>query len=479
MQELIKKFYKGAAINTSNSLFIYLINFVISLVLMRYIGPTEFGYMAIINIFISLFFLFSELGLNNVIIQKEELSSIELNSILCYRLVLSIGMIFIFYFGSYYIENYYQIENLRFYMILCSIVLLSSSLNSVAISVSKRKMEFGKLARSQSFSIIAAGLISVVLAIQGFGIYALIVKQILPTFFMLYLFYLLKLEFNLKFDFKILKSLINRSKYFSISQIFNVVSKKLDSFFISAYLGPVDLGIYDKSHSTLLIPVNQIKSKILIALFPALSKLNAQKKDLKALVLHVSRIIASVCYPLVLFIYCLVDEFVVLFLNEEWDDLRVYVKLFCLIALIQLPTFPAYIFMVKNEMKKKVSVDWILKPLGILLSFLGIYFFGLIGVVLAYFGRVVLQSAIYNSKSSKMIGLKFIKILSNIKLHFLLAVVAILLYEIAMWYYLKTGTVDYQSLFLKCLYLFTAIMLFYKYLIRPEIHYWKTKLPNE
>jgi len=471
MQELIKKFYKGAAINTTNSLFIYSINFIISLILMRYIGPTEFGYMAIINIFISLFFLVSELGLNSVIIQKEELTDIELNSILIFRFVLSLVLILLFYIASFYIEGYYKIANLQHYMVLCSFVLFSSSLNAVAISVSKRRMEFGKLARSQSIAIISAGIISVIFAMRGFGIYSLILKQVLPTVFMFYLFYQLRLKINFEFDWQAFRALLKRSKYFSFSQVLNIVSNKTNSFLISTYLGPVDLGVFDKSHSTMLIPVNQVKSKTLIALFPALSKLNAQKQEIGSVVLHVSRILASISFPLVLGIYFLVDEFVVLYLSDEWLEMIKYVKLFCIIALVKLPTFPGYIFMVKNEMRKKVKIDWLVKPLSIIMSLIGIYYMGLMGIVIAFFIGAVIQFIVNNYYSSKLINLKFSQILMNLKWHYIVTLLAIAVYEGMMYVYTKTGTVSYASLLLKSILLIFVVSLFYMFFIRKEMKY--------
>jgi len=432
MQELIKKFYKGAAINTTNSLFIYSINFIISLILMRYIGPTEFGYMAIINIFISLFFLVSELGLNSVIIQKEELTDIELNSILIFRFVLSLVLILLFYIASFYIEGYYKIANLQHYMVLCSFVLFSSSLNAVAISVSKRRMEFGKLDRSQSIAIISAGIISVIFAMRGFGIYSLILKQVLPTVFMFYLFYQLRLKINFEFDWQAFRALLKRSKYFSFSQVLNIVSNKTNSFLISTYLGPVDLG---------------------------------------SVVLHVSRILASISFPLVLGIYFLVDEFVVLYLSDEWLEMIKYVKLFCIIALVKLPTFPGYIFMVKNEMRKKVKIDWLVKPLSIIMSLIGIYYMGLMGIVIAFFIGAVIQFIVNNYYSSKLINLKFSQILMNLKWHYIVTLLAIAVYEGMMYVYTKTGTVSYASLLLKSILLIFVVSLFYMFFIRKEMKY--------
>ena len=470
MKQLIKKFYKGAVLNVSSGVALYIISFVVTIVLMKFIGPSEFGTIALINIFLGFLFLFSDLGLNNLVIQKQNISELEINSIIVFRVVVSLILIAVFYLVSFIIESYYNVENLSFYMMLCSSILFFNSIGSVGRALANRQLKFKKLVNVRIVSILITSLMAVLLAICDYGIYALIARQVLPTIIMLYLFVTIGYKIKLQFDTKLFGRLLNQSRFYSYSQIFSFLTNKVDKFLISSFLDTTQLGFYDKSFSMSHIPVDKIKSKVLSALYPVLSKLKKNNTELQLLILQVSRGLTALCLPIILIIYCYIESFVEMFLSDEWTNLGYFIKMFCVLAAIQIPFFPGYIFNIKDEMKSKFRLDLIVKPIWLIILIFSVYNFGLIGAIVGLTLAVLINNFVFNIKASKLVDLRFYDLIKNVSLHFLSIILIVLLIE-----FLENSNLQFftNTNILKLIVLVIGLLIFYIKFITPEIRFIK------
>jgi len=307
MKSIYQKLYSGASTNLLTGLVLYPFNFLVSIFLMRLLGPQEFGIMAII-------------------------------------------ILIVFIIGSV-IESYFEIPKLRQYLAIASVVILFNSVSSIPKIIATRNLNFSPLIKTQAVGLVLAGILSIVLAQADYGVYALMFRLIFPSFFLLALFFVIKHKYSINFNLTRVIPVVARSKYYSGVKLLRFFAQKTDSLVVGKLMGTMDLGIYDRSYNTMLMPMQQVKGKILQILFPVLSKIKNDTNASKKLVLAISKILIFITFPILILIFAFIPEIVDHIIGKQWVKIIPFVRAFCLLAFVQLPTFPGTIFKAQDDMK--------------------------------------------------------------------------------------------------------------------------------
>jgi len=405
MKSIYQKLYSGASTNLLTGLVLYPFNFLVSIFLMRLLGPQEFGIMAIVSIFISFFVLISDLGISDKLIQEESLSEKTLSSVFGYKILSALLIILIVFIIGSVIESYFEIPKLRQYLAIASVVILFNSVSSIPKIIATRNLNFSPLIKTQAVGLVLAGILSIVLAQADYGVYALMFRLIFPSFFLLALFFVIKHKYSINFNLTRVIPVVARSKYYSGVKLLRFFAQKTDSLVVGKLMGTMDLGIYDRSYNTMLMPMQQVKGKILQILFPVLSKIKNDTNASKKLVLAISKILIFITFPILILIFAFIPEIVDHIIGKQWVKIIPFVRAFCLLAFVQLPTFPGTIFKAQDDMKTQLYTDLFNKSVWIIAIVLGVYYYGLWGAVFGVAIGVFVNLIINNHFAGKLIEL--------------------------------------------------------------------------
>jgi len=120
-------------------------------------------------------------------------------------------------------------------------------------------MKFKELFNINITATILYGLITIILAVNNYGVYALvygfIAKNIIVTISIV-IYY--KWKPLLFFSFDIIEDLLNFGVYVFGTSIINYFNRNLDYLLIGRFLGPEALGYYVLAYKLMLIPVRKI-----------------------------------------------------------------------------------------------------------------------------------------------------------------------------------------------------------------------------
>ena len=107
------------------------IQLIVSIVVARMLAPADFGVVSLLLVFTSISTVFIQAGLGSAIIQKKDLTQIQLSSVFCYSFFSAILLYFLLYITAPLIEIFYKIENLSTYMRVLALVLIFGSVNAI------------------------------------------------------------------------------------------------------------------------------------------------------------------------------------------------------------------------------------------------------------------------------------------------------------------------------------------------------------
>ena len=169
------------------------LQFLTYLILARLLQPHDFGIIAIVGVFINFSNLLINSGFGTAIIQANEIDDIDYSSVLYVSVILASIFYAIIYLIAPFIAEYYHQNAIILVLRIYSISLIFFAINGVQSSILYRKLQFKRISILTLIPVFISGIISVVLAFKGFGVYALVANSISNSLLSVILFaYILK-----------------------------------------------------------------------------------------------------------------------------------------------------------------------------------------------------------------------------------------------------------------------------------------------
>lgn len=248
------------------------VSFVLSIVLARLLMPEEYGLVAMINIFIVFANVFVTSGFTSALIQKKDADELDFSTIFYCTLVMSIVLYITIYLSSPYIAKFFNMPDLCLLTRVYSLSLILTSYQTIQQAYISRHMLFKKTFVSTFSGTLLSGCIGVIMAYNGFGVWALVVQYI--TNILINMFVLLVVipwHPTLSFSLHRAKSLMSYGSKILVSTLVSTVYKEIRQLIIGKMYTPADLGFYNRgNHLPQLVNTN-MDTTIRSVLFPAMS----------------------------------------------------------------------------------------------------------------------------------------------------------------------------------------------------------------
>jgi O-antigen/teichoic acid export membrane protein len=119
---------------------------------------------------------------------------------------------------------------------------------------------------------------------------------------------------------------------------FNVLaylSRTLDNVIIGRSAGSAALGLYLKSYSMLLLPVDRLRGPVSAVVVPALSLLQTDRPRFRTYFLKALTCVAAIGMPVVVFLFVFAQEAVMIVLGPQWQESVVLFQLLAPAAFVE------------------------------------------------------------------------------------------------------------------------------------------------
>lgn len=306
-----------SAVNRYSGLVMSLI---ISMILARILSPEEYGVVAIASVLISFLSMFCTLGIGPAIIQRDDLTDEDINSIFTFSLSIGLTLSILFFVSSWSIAGFYNNEELIPVCQILSIQLFFSAANMVPDALMSKGKRFKEIAKRTLTLQIFTGCISVVMAYYGAGIYSLLFSPVVTSigiFIWNRMYY--KVYIDWKYRLEPIKRIFAFSSYQFLFVFVNYFSRNLDKLIIGKTLGSAPLGIYEKAYGLMQLPLQNVTFVITPVLQPVLREFQNDKVDLVKKYLQIIRFVSSLSFPLGAIVAGMSNEIVHFLYGSRWD----------------------------------------------------------------------------------------------------------------------------------------------------------------
>ncbi len=302
----------------------------------RLLEPEDFGLMAMMMVVIGLANAIADFGFGNYLVQAEQLCQRTLQRLLLTVLVLSVMLAGTVVFSSGSVAAYFKEPQLVQLLPWLSLAIVASTLSQMLFALLQRSFEFRVIALGEIGSALTALLVTVALALASYGVWALVVGQLVAGVcrFLLFLPSFLVLRRALP---KIASETLHKATGFALFQtgerVLNYVGWNLDKLVIGRFVGDVGLGIYSVAYQLMIRPftvLNPIFTRVALPLFSAVKNDDAR---LCAGYLETLRVIALLSFPVYVAISIGAPGIIFLVMGEKWADSAPVLAVLCILGM--------------------------------------------------------------------------------------------------------------------------------------------------
>lgn len=334
---LKSSFVRGVAWTSLERFLSYFVQFLIGVILARLLSPEEYGILGVLMIFTTFSQVFVDSGFGNALIYFNDKNKKDLSTVFVFNLVVSSVLYVFLYLSAGIIEGFFKIKNLSVYLNVITVVLLFNSFQIVPTSILKIDFKFKQLAFINTVVTIISGIIGILMAYCGYGIWSLIVqnisKSILASFSLVIISgYVLDIHFYKKSFKKLYKYSVN---IFGASMLTNLVDETT-SFVIGKFLTPANLGIFSRAKHFMMLPFNTIGSVLFTVLFPSLASVKNDKEKLLKAYDKIELYMAMISMPLYVYLCVESKDIILMVLGEKWEDAAIVLAIMCASRLFAL-----------------------------------------------------------------------------------------------------------------------------------------------
>lgn len=306
-----------------------------TIVLARILTTDDFGLLATALIFLAFSEIVGELGVTTAVIQKKDLSKIDLDTIFLFSIFLSLSTYAALFLLSPIISAFFQSPSLSPVLQVAAISVIFTGIRAVSLGLLTKELHFKKRSLIDFVSIVSGGVVSIALAYSGFGVWSLVWGRIVQSVLGAGLaFYHTPWKPAFHFSRASLSSMLNFSLPNFGSQILYFLSEKSGPFIIAKALGVNLLGHYTIAINTSYSPMSQIVNTVYQVSFPMFCKLENDKAPLSQVFCKVSFIVAFFVLPSMVGLLIVAEDFIRVVLTPKWLPSLVLLRVFCIVTII-------------------------------------------------------------------------------------------------------------------------------------------------
>lgn len=350
------------------------VQFIVAIVLARLLLPSDYGAITMITIFIALSDNLIQSGFSTSLIQKKDADELDFSSVFYITLLIALVLYLILFFSAPAIAKFYNMPVIKNVLRVLSINLFIGAINSVQNSKIAKDMKFKKLFISSLFAVVASGITGVIMAYNGFGVWALVAQQIINQLMStIILWYISGWRPKLMFSFKRVKSLFSFGWKMMCSLAIDNLYRNLYNLVIGKVYNSETLGLYNKGEQfPKLISVN-VDGAIGSVMLSAFSKEQDKKDKLKKMVRRTIVTSSLLMFPMMAGLAATAPSVVTILLTNKWSGCVIYMQLMCLIyALYSINTANLHAIKAVGKSDYYLKIEIIKKVIGILAVFLTI-----------------------------------------------------------------------------------------------------------
>jgi lipopolysaccharide exporter len=308
-----------------------------------FLGPSEYGLMGIVTVFVFIALMFSDMGLGVAIVHKREATKEQLSSVywlnigsmvVCVLLACLLASPIAHVMGEPLVEPMIR---------AISLVVVFEALGKPFQMQLERDTRFRIVGAAEIVGHTVAFSVAITSAALGAGVWSLVLGQIARAVAKAFVFVPVGLRYyrpRLHFKMKDVEGFVSFGFFQMGERIVNAVATRFDFLLIGRFLGIETLGIYNLSVQLADVPVTQFSTTIVRTALPLLASVQHDKEKLQRAYVYHAGIQMLILSPVLFGMMAVAPVAVPLALGDQWLGAVPLIQWLAMVSVVRTADMP-------------------------------------------------------------------------------------------------------------------------------------------
>ena len=313
-----------------------IVQFIVGVILARLLGPKDYGLIALTGIFTSISAAITDAGFEKTLVQKKDLTPLQITTIFYINILLGLLITLIFIGLAPFIAAFFNEPKLTLILQVVSSGILITAFGQTQQALLIKELQLKKISYAKIASSIASAVVGLVLAYNGFGVWALVFSGLSFQVVNVLFFWIQATWYPLlKFSLTSVKSMIPYGMNILASSIFFFLNQQFNNFIVGKFYTKAQLGLFNRGNKFPDLIVSVIQSVVLKMSLPLFAKLQDEPVRLREAVKKTDKVIAFVSFPLLILLLVKAEDITIFLFTEKWRGSIIFLQLFCVVKLFE------------------------------------------------------------------------------------------------------------------------------------------------
>jgi O-antigen/teichoic acid export membrane protein len=321
VSDLKRKAVKGAGASIIAQTISFFVRTGGVIILARLLKPRDFGLVAMVSAIFLLLMNFGLNGFTEYVIQKKDLTHKETSNLFWLHFIISLLLTIGLIAAAPLLAIFFKEPALKAITYVMSLGIMAQMLSTFHLALMKRKMNFGAIAFNNIVSSFISVILAVLMAIKGFGYWAVVTRQLSEIVVMsLGMWIICRWVPGLPGGFKNLLASLKYTINVYGNFILNYVERYLDKILLGRFHGSEVLGSYDRAFQLSVMPVAQLVVPLNNVGLATLSRLKDDPVRYGKYYKKALTLLSFVGVYASIFLTLLGDKLIIILLGPEWKE---------------------------------------------------------------------------------------------------------------------------------------------------------------
>lgn len=319
-QELVQKIISGARWVAALRLTAQTLSWISTIIVVRFVSPGDYGLNSMLEAPMELMMLISTLGLDVALVQSRKLEQNQLRSAFGWLLMINFLLFLTYFFGGALLAQYFDEPRLDPLAKVLSVVFLLAPFRAVPNALLDRDLQFKTKAVVDLAAALSTAATTLTLAVQGFGIWALVIGIVVGRLVTAVLLMIMHPWFVRPTLGPEAANMIALGGVVALAGAILMLGNSLVSLIAGPELGAHLLGIYAVAMQFALLPLSKFMPVINPIIFPAFSRLQAHPEEAGYYLDRALSFASLFLFPVMIGLACVAHDFVLVVLGDKWVE---------------------------------------------------------------------------------------------------------------------------------------------------------------
>lgn len=367
-----------------------LVQFTVVVVLARILTPEEFGVIALLGILVGIGTVLADFGLTTAILQSDTLDEEDVHTAFTVSLVTGATVTAVAAALAVPLAAVFDLQQYAPVAAFMALAIFASAAGQIQAASVVKSLQFSRLLVAGTFAAVVSGTLSIVLALNGAGVWALAVQMVtMAAVSSTALFVLAPVSPTLRWDPPRAGVLLQKGRWVLAANLVDVGYLRLQYAVIGWIFGTAALGTYQRADSTQQIANDSAATVIGRVALPIFAESTGRPDLLREGFRTGVRTTTAFAAPIMAMMAALAEPMLAAVFGPQWTSAAPLLAVLAIAGLLWPFQVMAVNVVYAGGLNRLVfRLDIVKKIVGVLFLLAGT-FFGLLGVAIAQIGFAV------------------------------------------------------------------------------------------